>query len=117
MLADAETILGDRDAVLGRELTKLHEECLRGPLSRLREHLGQRARVRGECVLLVAGGAAEGALALAPGDLDARIHALRTEGLATREIAARIAHETGRPRREIYQRVLALAGRDPRGGG
>jgi 16S rRNA (cytidine1402-2'-O)-methyltransferase len=105
---DMGALLGDREAVLGRELTKLHEEVVRGRLSTLREHVGRMERVRGECVLLIAG-AMEGA-ATAPVDLDARIRALRAEGLGTREIAARLARETGRTRREVYQRVLALDG-------
>jgi len=109
-LADLEAELGDREAVLGRELTKLHEECVRGPLSALRRHVAAMDPVRGECVLLVTGATEAG-----PGaaiDVDARIRTLRAEGLGTREIAARVAHETGRTRRECYQRVLALA--DPR---
>jgi len=108
-LADLEAELGDREAVLGRELTKLHEECVRGPLSALRRHVAGMDRVRGECVLLVTGAPAGGATVEV--DVDARIRALRAEGLGTREIAARLAHETGRTRRELYQRVLAL-GRD-----
>jgi 16S rRNA (cytidine1402-2'-O)-methyltransferase len=109
-LADLQEVLGDREAVLGRELTKLHEECVRGPLSALRRHVDGMDPVRGECVLLVTG-ATEGGPAVTV-DVDARIRALRAEGLGTREIAARLAHETGRTRRECYQRVLALADED-----
>jgi hypothetical protein len=45
-------------------------------------------------------------------DVDARIRTLRADGLGAREIAARLAHETGRTRRECYQRVLAVAAED-----
>jgi 16S rRNA (cytidine1402-2'-O)-methyltransferase len=107
-LADVESELGDREAVLGRELTKLHEECVRGPVSALRRHVAAMDPVRGECVLLVTGATEAGPAAEI--DVDARIRTLRAEGLGTREIAARLAHETGRTRRECYQRVLALAG-------
>ena len=109
-LADLAEILGDRDAVLGRELTKLHEECVRGPLGELRTRVDATERVRGECVLLVAGATEAAGDATAPADLDARIRALRAGGLGTREIATALARETGRPRREIYQRALALGG-------
>jgi 16S rRNA (cytidine1402-2'-O)-methyltransferase len=109
-LADLEAELGDREAVLGRELTKLHEECVRGPLSALRRHVAAMDPVRGECVLLVTG--ATKAAPAATIDVDARIRTLRAEGLGTREIAARLAHETGRTRRECYQRVLALGHED-----
>jgi 16S rRNA (cytidine1402-2'-O)-methyltransferase len=106
-LADVAAALGDRDVVLGRELTKLHEECVRGTVSAVREHVAGMERMRGECVLLVAGATDAAPVAV---DLDARIRALRAEGLGTREIAARLARETGRTRREVYQRVLDLGG-------
>ena len=111
-LADLEVELGDREAVLGRELTKLHEECVRGPLSALRRHVAAMDPVRGECVLLVTGATDAGPVATV--DVDARIRSLRAEGLGTREIAARLAHETGRTRRECYQRVLAVTAEDDR---
>jgi 16S rRNA (cytidine1402-2'-O)-methyltransferase len=107
-LADVEAAFGDREAVLGRELTKLHEECVRGPLSAVRRRIAGMERVRGECVLLVTG--ASDAPAAVADDLESRIRALLAEGLGTREIAARLAHETGRTRREVYRRVLDLGG-------
>ncbi|HUP23378.1 MAG TPA: 16S rRNA (cytidine(1402)-2'-O)-methyltransferase [Thermoanaerobaculia bacterium] len=54
-LADAETMLGDRRAAICRELTKLHEETLRGTLSSVRNALADRERIRGEVVLVIAG--------------------------------------------------------------
>jgi 16S rRNA (cytidine1402-2'-O)-methyltransferase len=48
-------IAGDRYAVLGREMTKLHEEFIRGRLSDILNCLSQRPVVRGECTLLVTG--------------------------------------------------------------
>jgi len=110
-LTDLEAVLGDREAVVGRELTKLHEECVRGTLAIVRERVEAMERVRGECVVLVAGaGETRARPAVGPEDLDGRIRLLLADGLGTREIAARLAHETGRTRREVYQRVLALAG-------
>jgi 16S rRNA (cytidine1402-2'-O)-methyltransferase len=106
-LADLEAGLGDREAVVGRELTKLHEECLRGRLSEIRAQLEQRNEVRGECVVLVA--ADPDAATVPPvDDLDARIRALHADGVGTREIAARLARESGRTRREVYRRVVEL---------
>ncbi|TNF79928.1 MAG: 16S rRNA (cytidine(1402)-2'-O)-methyltransferase [Acidobacteria bacterium] len=52
-LADALDELGDRPAVVGRELTKLHEEVLRGSLARLLEALESRPSLKGEFVLVV----------------------------------------------------------------
>ncbi len=54
-LEAAEEVLGDRPAAIGRELTKLHEEILRGPLSELRHELADRPKLKGEFVLVVGG--------------------------------------------------------------
>lgn len=54
-LDDALAELGDRPAAIGRELTKLHEETLRGSLSELRAMLGERKSVLGEFVLVIGG--------------------------------------------------------------
>lgn len=54
-LRDAQEALGDRRAAVGRELTKLHEEVLRGTLSELIEILGERERVKGEIVVVLGG--------------------------------------------------------------
>jgi 16S rRNA (cytidine1402-2'-O)-methyltransferase len=106
-LADVESTLGDRDVVVGRELTKLHEECLRGAVSAVRRQVDRMDPVRGECVLLVAGRPATEPRVIVD-DLDARIAALHADGLGTREIAARLARDTGRTRREVYKRVLEV---------
>lgn len=55
-LADALTELGDRPAAVCRELTKLHEEVLRGPLSAVAAELAGRAAVKGEVVVVVGAG-------------------------------------------------------------
>lgn len=54
-LDDALEELGDRPAVVARELTKIYEEQLRGSLSELRAVLGERERLKGEYVLVVGG--------------------------------------------------------------
>jgi 16S rRNA (cytidine1402-2'-O)-methyltransferase len=57
-LADAVAELGDRPAAIGRELTKLHEEVLRGRLSELAAALAARPALKGEFVLVIAGSGA-----------------------------------------------------------
>ena len=54
-LDDALAELGDRPAAVARELTKLHEEVLRGPLSEVRAELGGRPALKGEFVVVVSG--------------------------------------------------------------
>lgn len=92
-----------RRVVVARNLTKAHEQWLRGDAASVLEALGDE--VRGEVVLLV-----EGAPASAPKDdeaVDARIDALLAGGLDARRVRDVVAAETGRPRREVYARVLA----------
>ena len=99
--------LGDRPACVARELTKRHEESVRGTLSELAAHFADGAR--GEVTLVVGGApAAGGAPPLADGALDARIRALLAEARTPREIAAELAAEARVPRRAIYARCLAL---------
>ncbi len=54
-LEDALEALGDRQAVLARELTKLHEELIRGSLTEIRDSLSERPALKGELVLVIAG--------------------------------------------------------------
>jgi 16S rRNA (cytidine1402-2'-O)-methyltransferase len=54
-LDDAIEVWGDRPAAIARELTKLHEEVLRGTLSELRDRMASRPAIQGEIVLVVAG--------------------------------------------------------------
>ncbi len=58
-LADALAELGDRPAAVARELTKLHEEVLRGTLSTLLAELQERASIKGELVVMIGGAAIE----------------------------------------------------------
>jgi len=55
-LADAQSEMGDRPIAIARELTKLHEEVLRGRLSEVRETLEKRPSLKGEFVLVVGAG-------------------------------------------------------------
>jgi 16S rRNA (cytidine1402-2'-O)-methyltransferase len=54
-LADLVSVVGDRSAVVARELTKYHEEVIRGSLLEILATLSDRDRIRGECTLLVEG--------------------------------------------------------------
>jgi 16S rRNA (cytidine1402-2'-O)-methyltransferase len=96
-------LLGDRDAFLCREATKVHEEYLRAPLSEIRASLAAREKVKGEIVLVVAG-ALERA-PLADQDPVALYRALAEEGRTRREAVKEAARRLGRPAREVYQLV------------
>lgn len=108
-LADMAVVLGDRQASVARELTKLHEEVVRGSLSELAARYAN-APPKGEMAVLIAPpDAAEAEIDDA--EIDARL-AVALETHTLRDAADRIAGATGRPRREVYQRALAL-GKSP----
>lgn len=110
-LDDLIAVLGDRECAVARELTKLHEEWLRGALSSVRERSAAGAGPRGEYTIVVAGAPELDASALGHGETDeanlrARLRALLAGGMRTRDAAALVASETGRAKREVYQLAL-----------
>jgi 16S rRNA (cytidine1402-2'-O)-methyltransferase len=102
-LRDLVDVLGDREAFLCREATKLHEEYLRASLASLRERLAEREEVKGEIVLVVAG-CTERPASAEPPEAVFRRHV--EAGLTRREAVKRTARELGLPAREVYRRVL-----------
>jgi 16S rRNA (cytidine1402-2'-O)-methyltransferase len=114
-LADLAAALGDERLVaVARELTKLHEEVVRGPLGALAADFSASPR-RGEHTLVVAG--FDEASAPPPEvDLESAVRALLAQGLGPKDVAARVAAQTGLARRRIYQLALSVARTDrPRG--
>ncbi len=107
-LAQMLEILGDRPAVVGRELTKLHEEVRRGSLSQLASHYAGAGPPKGETVIVVA---PPGAREITADALDDLIRQLRP-GLGLRDAAREIADQTGLSRRQVYNRALELE-KDP----
>jgi 16S rRNA (cytidine1402-2'-O)-methyltransferase len=99
----AKAFGADRRASLGRELTKIHEEHVRGTLGELGARYAQAAPL-GECTLVVAGAAA----APAAIDIEAELGKLLADGLGPRDAAARLVIATGKPRRQLYQLALSL---------
>src|SRR6516162_618386 len=96
--------LGWRAAVVCRELTKLHEDARRGTLDKLAEHWATEGETRGEFVIVLAP-----AREAAPRDDDVDDMLRRAlAGASVKEAAAAVAAATGQPRRQIYQRALAL---------
>ncbi len=104
-LADLADGLGPRAAAVCRELTKLHEEVRRGDLARLARDYAADAERRGEFVLVVA---PPSEAAAAAGDVDDMLRRALAHA-SVKEAVGEVAWVTGRPRREIYRRALALA--------
>ncbi|MBE0556350.1 MAG: 16S rRNA (cytidine(1402)-2'-O)-methyltransferase, partial [Proteobacteria bacterium] len=106
-LRDIEELLGEREVVVSREITKIYEEFLRGPVGDVITELADRI-VKGEVTLIVAGRTDE-AMEFSDADLLCRCNKLRQEsggGLSRRDIADRIAEETGTPRKRVYRLLL-----------
>ena len=102
--------LGDRPAAVVRELTKVYEEVRRGSLSQLAADFAESGPPRGEVVLVV------GPPAPQPVVADAQIDTMLGQTLATmslRDAVDHVAAASGRQRRDVYRRALALASNEP----
>jgi 16S rRNA (cytidine1402-2'-O)-methyltransferase len=106
-LADLAGIMGDRDAAICREMTKLHEEIKRGPVSQL-ALAADTLETRGEFVLVI--GPPAGTAIMAADELDELLlNSLRHDSV--KDAVAHAVELSGRPRREIYARALELSKR------
>src|SRR5262245_18080878 len=101
-LSDLAAGLGAREAALCRELTKLHEEVRRGDLMTL---AAQTSEPRGEMVIVVA--PPDGQAEVTALDLDSLLRQA-LDRVSVKEAVAEVAAVTGTPRRDVYQRALAL---------
>jgi 16S rRNA (cytidine1402-2'-O)-methyltransferase len=104
-------VLGPREAAVCRELTKLHEEIRRGDLPSLARAYDDEAKApaetRGEFTLVIAPPAADEAMPDAD-EVDAMLRRA-LQHASVKDAVSDVAAATGRPRREIYQRALALS--------
>jgi 16S rRNA (cytidine1402-2'-O)-methyltransferase len=106
-LKDAFEVLGNRQAVVARELTKLHEEIARGSLSELARQFSKNAR--GEIVLIIG---AEKTTSLAtelqpPKTLSERVSELEREGVDSKDALKQAARAFGMKRAEAYRQMVA----------
>ena len=109
-LRDARVVLGNRQAAVARELTKLHEEIVRGSLDELAQRFS--AGARGEMVLLISGANENEAQASASTEdptvrLTARVSMLESEGLDAKAALKKAARELGLKRAEAYRMMVA----------
>jgi 16S rRNA (cytidine1402-2'-O)-methyltransferase len=106
-LADVEAVFGaSQHVVVARELTKLHEEFLRGPTGEVRSHLAARASVRGEIVLILAPPRAAGPSEKKRASLAIEVAALmKSEGISEMDALKRVARERGIGKSEAYREL------------
>ena len=106
-LRDAQEILGEREAVVARELTKLHEEIRRGRLSELAGHYSTVEQPRGEIVLLIDRTVLDDAAPARETSIATLVKQFETDGLDHRAALKKAARELGLSRAEAYRRLVA----------
>ncbi len=99
-LEDIEAVLGVRPIVLAREMTKLHEEFLRGTPAELEQALQSRPAIKGEITLVVQGARPAGA---DDAPLPEAVEALISGGMPRMEAIKSVARARGLPKREVYK--------------
>lgn len=100
-LRDLADVMGARPLVIAREVTKLYEDFVRGDAGTLAERAGDLT-ARGEVTLFIAPATAEES-PTSEEDIRAAVTRLRAEGLHLKEIAKRLARETGWSARDVYR--------------
>jgi len=103
-LEDIRETLGERLLAVTRELTKLHEEVVRGTTSRVIDHF-QSAAPRGEVTLVIAGAEEAG---WEQDKVENALRRLRREGFSGTEAVKEVAKMSGRPRAEVYRFWLSM---------
>lgn len=106
-LEEIHTVMGDRQAVLGREMTKLHEEFIRGTIVQIQAMLADRPEIKGECTLLVDGASAADVVSDAE-LVEALRHALTQPGARVSSISRAFARQFRLPKKSVYEMALAI---------
>jgi 16S rRNA (cytidine1402-2'-O)-methyltransferase len=109
-LADISELFPQRPVVVGRELTKVYEEFLRGTASQIREQIAARPAIKGEFTLLLARNPESPTEITDPAAEVARLE--EEEGLGRMDAIKAVAKQLSLPKREVY-RLLSEAGNNP----
>jgi len=100
-LSDVSAVYGERPVVVARELTKLHEEFLRGTADEVRAQLAARPSVKGEIVLLIGKGTP-----VAPDTpVEEAVRELEQKGVPRMDAIKQVARERGLSKREVYKQI------------
>lgn len=106
-LKEIISVMGDRYGVLSREMTKLHEEFIRGLLSEILSSLNERPVIKGECTLLLTG--CEKNKEVSINTLETEIiKALEKKQSKLSELSKIIAQKYGLPKNKVYDEALKL---------
>jgi 16S rRNA (cytidine1402-2'-O)-methyltransferase len=101
------SVAGERDSVLSREITKIHEEFIRGTLSEILLVLKQRSQIKGECTLIVSGSAEK---ETAPPETYTKdlAESLLSDNRPLSVIAKETAKKFGLSKKEVYEEALRI---------
>lgn len=117
-LDDAALVMGNRDVVVARELTKKFEEFIPGKVEDVLHKLEDEGDVKGEVVVIIGAAKGDNKERYTDDELDDLLgNALGDLGMSVRDAASYVAEETGIQKRKLYARALALthAGRSDLG--
>ena len=103
-LEAVEQVLGPRPVVVARELTKIHEEFVRGDVAAVREQLAGRGDVKGEITLLIGRSIAP---AVSDTPVETAVEALVAAGVARMDAIKQVARERGLAKRDVYDRFIS----------
>jgi len=99
--------LGDRGASISREITKIHEERLRGAITEVTAQLKDRKEIKGEITLVIEGNTSPGEEFSAQ-DVDRLLIELKNEGLTLKGAVEEISTKTSYPKSKTYKRALIV---------
>jgi 16S rRNA (cytidine1402-2'-O)-methyltransferase len=109
VLEDMRQVLGERQAVVARELTKVNEEVMRGDFAALLAGLVERPeRARGEAVVVVSGAEAGAVEPPSEQNVEEMLAAAMAEGASLREAVRVVSAAMRLPRRTVYEAALRL---------
>jgi 16S rRNA (cytidine1402-2'-O)-methyltransferase len=113
-LSDLESVWGPSlRVVVARELTKLHEEFLRGTVQEVRANFETRDRVRGEITLLVEAVPLSQTQQSESRSLIVRLQQLEAEGLTEKDALKRLARESGQGKSDLYRELQRERAKGP----
>jgi 16S rRNA (cytidine1402-2'-O)-methyltransferase len=105
-IEDMLEVFGDRRAVITRELTKIHEETIRGTLSDILKHV-QEGTIKGEFTIILHGASAE-PLKQEIDTAEYLKNLMLHRGLSKKEAISIAAEELGLPKKEVYKESLKI---------
>jgi 16S rRNA (cytidine1402-2'-O)-methyltransferase len=103
-LEDIAVVMGARRVVVAREITKIHEEFLRGTAAEVRATLADRPVVRGEITILI--GKQEASAVQDETPMEDAVRALEQQGVSRMDAIKQVAKARGIPKREVYRRLM-----------